>query len=239
MTRKRRLFLSLFLSLLLGGVAGAAGVWFFFFSGRRRPAATIDDAADALPSVVPGAPVTVDGTWVVDTTLGSFSDYSSSYAGFRVAEVLDNIGDTQAVGRTPDVAGELTLVGRTLTAATIEVQLTTITSDRPRRDPAIQQALDTNVFATATFELTAPVDLPTTPSEGVTYDVVADGTLTIHGVSQPVAIALQARHVGGVIAVVGSVDVTFSDYGVTMPRAPIVLSVADQGSIEFQLFFTR
>lgn len=239
MTRKRRLLLSLFLSLLLGGVAGAAGVWFLFFSGQAPASATIDDAARALPSSAPGAPVIVDGTWVVDSTIGSFADYSSSYAGFRVAEVLDNIGDTEAVGRTADVSGSLTLSGQTLTAATVEVQLTTITSDRPRRDPAIQESLDTNIYPTATFELTDPIALPTTPAEGVTYEVVANGTLTIHGVSQPVALELQARLVSGVIVVVGSANLTFSDFGVTMPRAPIVLSVADHGSIEFQLFFTH
>ena len=87
--------------------------------------------------------------------------------------------------------------------------------------------------------MTDPSDLPTTPTEGVTYDVMAQGTLTIHGVSQPVEVVLQERLVGGVIVVVGSADLTFSDYGVTMPRAPIVLSVADRGSIEFHLFFSR
>jgi polyisoprenoid-binding protein YceI len=86
--------------------------------------------------------------------------------------------------------------------------------------------------------LTQPIDLPSAPAEGVTYDVAASGTLTIHGVTKPVQISLQTRLVNGVIVVVDSAAVTFSDYGVTMPRAPIVLSVADKGSIEFQLFFT-
>ena len=220
-------------------MAGAAGVWFFFFSGQAPAVANLDNAADSLPTSAPGAPVTVDGTWTVDTSLGSFSDYSGTFAGFRVAEVLDNIGDATAVGRTPDVSGELTLSDERLTAATIEVQLTTITSDRPRRDPAIQEALETNAFPTATFELTDSIDLPSAPVEGVPYDVIAEGNLTIHDVTNPVAIDMQARLVGGVIVVVGSTDLTFSDYGVTMPRAPIVLSVSDSGQIEFQLFFTR
>jgi len=76
-------------------------------------------------------------------------------------------------------------------------------------------------------------------TDGVTYNVTASGTLTIHGVARQVEIALEARLVGDVIVVVGSADLTFSDYGVDMPRAPIVLSVADNGQIEFQLFFTR
>jgi len=176
---------------------------------------------------------------VVDTTIGSFTDYSSSYAGFCVAEVLDNIGDTVAVGRTTDVAGELALSGKTMTAATIEVQLATITSDRPRRDPAIQQSLDTNSFPTATLRVDRS-ERPANDSHRRRHlHVMAQGTLTIHGVSQPVEVVLQERLVGGVIVVVGSADLMFSDYGVTMPRAPIVLSVADRGSIEFHLFFSR
>ncbi len=42
-----------------------------------------------------------------------------------------------------------------------------------------------------------------------------------------------------VIVVVGSIPFTFGDYGMSAPRAPIVLSVSDGGTIEFQLFFTR
>jgi polyisoprenoid-binding protein YceI len=245
MSRHRRLLLSLSLLLLLGGAATAAGVWYFFFNGQAPAAANLDEAAGSLttpsPGVVgdPGGPVAVDGTWTVDTTIGSFSDYSSSYAGFRVEEVLDNIGDAVAVGRTPDVSGELTLSGGTLSATAIEVQLTTITSDRPRRDPAIQQSLQTSSFPTATFELTEPIALPSTPTEGASYDVTAKGNLTIHGVAQPVEIALQAKLLNGVIVVVGTTPFTFSEFGLTPPRAPVVLSVADHGTIEFQLFFTK
>ena len=144
-----------------------------------------------------------------------------------------------AVGRTPDVSGELTMSGDSMSTATIEVQLTTITSDRPRRDPAIQTSLQTSTFPTATFELTEPVALPSTPTEGASYDVTAKGNLTIHGVSKPVEIALQAKLQNGVIVVVGTTPFTFSEFGLTPPRAPVVLSVADHGTIEFQLFFTK
>ena len=226
-------------------MAGVAGVWFFFFSSSAPVEADLDQAAGAISTNAPSAtgaqsaPASLDGTWTVDTSIGSFTDYSSSYAGFRVDEVLDNIGESTAIGRTPDVSGELQLDGQTLSAASIEVRLTTITSDQPRRDPAIQRALETGTYPTATFEITDPIALPTAPAEGVSYDLTANGNLTIHGVTQPVAVNLQARLVNGVIVVVGSTDLTFSDYGVTMPRAPVVLSVEDHGSIEFQLFFTR
>ncbi len=237
MTRHRLLLLLLF-SLLLGGVAGAAGLW-YFFGGTAPAEADLDQAALPISSLEPGTPVDVNGDWTVDTSIGTFSDYSSTWAGFRVAEVLDNIGDTEAVGRTPNVSGSLTLDGDQLSAVTIDVDLTSIRSDRERRDPAIQRTLETGQFPTATFELTDPITLADEPAEGVTYDVTANGNLTVHGVTQPVSVDLQARLVGDTIVVVGSTPFTFSDYGMTAPRAPIVLSVADGGSIEFQLFLTR
>jgi polyisoprenoid-binding protein YceI len=248
LTRNRWLLSFLFL-LLLGGAAGVVGVWYFFFNDQAPAVATIDDAAHSVSSPAPttaGADPTTgthiptsDGTWTVDNSIGSYTDYSSAWAGFRVAEVLDNIGDTEAVGRTPGVSGTLTLAGASLSAATIEVDLTSITSDQSRRDPAIQRTLETGAFPTATFVLGDPVALPSAPTEGASYDVTARGTLTIHGVAREVGVALQARLVNGVIVVVGSIPFTFNDYGMSAPRAPVVLSVDDHGTVEFQLFFTK
>ena len=63
--------------------------------------------------------------------------------------------------------------------------------------------------------------------------------MTIHGQTQPVTVPIQAQLVGDTIVLTGSVDVTFSDYGVEVPSAPIVLSVSDVGTVEMQLLLTR
>jgi len=117
--------------------------------------------------------------------------------------------------------------------------LTSITSDQPRRDPAIQRTLETNTYPTATFDLTAPVSLPQAPVEGVTYNLTATGTMTVHGVTKAVTVTLQAQLKDSVIVVVGSTPFAFADYGMSAPAAPVVLSVSDSGTIEFQLFFTH
>jgi hypothetical protein len=39
--------------------------------------------------------------------------------------------------------------------------------------------------------------------------------------------------------VVGSLDIVFADYGVSVPTAPIVVSAQDHGVVEFQLFFAH
>jgi polyisoprenoid-binding protein YceI len=242
--RRRRLALISLGATLAAAALTAFAVWLVFFSSQAPVAASMDAAVDvaASPSASgtdDSSTGTVDGTWVVDTTVGSFADYSSTYAGFRVNEVLSNIGETTAVGRTPSVSGEIDLAGTTLAAARIEVDLTGITSDQARRDPAIQEALETATYPMATFQLTEPLELGAIPADGETVSVVARGSLTIHGVSREVDVALGARLVGDAIVVVGSADLTFSDFGIRMPTAPIVVSVEDNGTIEFQLFFSR
>lgn len=43
----------------------------------------------------------------------------------------------------------------------------------------------------------------------------------------------------GVIEVTGSLPIVFADYGIQKPTSFIVLSVADEGTMELQLFFTQ
>jgi polyisoprenoid-binding protein YceI len=180
------------------------------------------------------------GTWSVDTSVGEFSyeDSTGTFVGFRVDEELTGIGSTTAVGRTPEVAGTLTIEGTTVTAVTIEADMTAITTNEGRRDDKVQSALDTGEFPTATFVLTEPIELGDAATSGESVSVAAAGELTIHGMTTPVTIPLEAQLVGDNIVVVGSLDIVFADYGVSVPSAPVVLSAEDEGVVELQLFFT-
>jgi polyisoprenoid-binding protein YceI len=182
----------------------------------------------------------ISGTWNVDPTVGSFEDFSGSFVGYRVKETLASIGATEAVGRTPDVTGSITVDGSTITAAEFSADLTGLRSDNDRRDGQLRrQALETDQFPTATFKLTAPVDLGAVPAEGATADVTASGDLTLHGVTKPVEIPLQARLQDGVVTVAGALPIAFADYAIAKPEAMIVLSVEDAGTLEVQLQLTK
>lgn len=196
-------------------------------------------AQDASPAPSPAAEAGIDGTWSIDTEIGDFSDYSSSWVGFRVAEELQGLGNVEAVGRTPVVSGSLEAAGTSIDAATIEVDLTTITSDQPRRDPAIQRALDTVTFPIATIASRGPADLGALPVEGEPFSATLPATLTIRGISQDVDVPLTGQRVGDVVVVVGTLPIDFTAFDVTMPTAPVVLSVEDTGSLEWQLFLRR
>ena len=211
-----------------------------------------DDAADASTgdsdAEVESADETVDaaaglaGVWTVQVAedAGDLQgEPAVSFAGFRVDEVLNSIGDFTAVGRTADVSGSIELSDTALVAATVEVTMSTLRTDNSFRDGRIYGALNTSEFPKAIFTLAEPLELPAGMADGAAFSGSAEGDLTIKGITNRVTFDLQAQLVGDLIVAVGSSDVVFSDYGVTAPTAPIVVSVEDHGIMEFQLLFTR
>ena len=183
------------------------------------------------------------GVWTVEVAESAVDlqvEPAVSFAGFRVNEVLGGrIGDFTAVGRTADVAGSIELTDTALVAVTVEVQMATLRTDNGSRDGQVRRALNTNEFPLAVFTLVEPVELPAGMADGEAFSGPAEGDLTIKGVTNRVTFDLRAQLVGDSIVAVGSSEVMFSDYGVTAPSAPIVVSVEDHGIMEFQLILTR
>ena len=160
--------------------------------------------------------------------------------GYRVQETLASIGANIAVGRTSKVTGSFTLQGSTITAATINADLTALRSDSPGRDGQLtHRGLETSTYPTTTFVLSKPIALGPLPASGQIVTVSATGQLTLHGQTRTVQITLQGRLSGGVIAVTGSLPITFADYGITPPTSFVALSVQDHGIMELQLMFTH
>lgn len=203
-------------------------------------AAPEDDATTTTTTSDVGA-TGVDGTWTVDTSIGEFSfeEATSSFVGFRIKEVLGTIGETEAVGRTPEVTGMLEIEGSTITDVQVEANMDAIITNDSRRDSRAKGALNTGQFPTATFVLTEPIDLGAVPVDGEPITATAVGDLTVSGVTQPVEFDIEAQLEGDLIVVVGSTNVTFSDFGVEVPSAPIVVSVEDNGIVEVQLWFSQ
>lgn len=230
--------------LVVAALAAGAGIWWFLrddapaevsLDAAREGVADTPDGGDAA------AAEGIEGTWAVDpATASSDPDATTgTFVGFRVQEELAGIGSTTAVGRTGDVVGTIEIEGSTVTAASFTADLTTIRTNDGRRDRRVQDALETSAHPTAAFELTQPIELGPGAAEGVPQTATAVGELTVRGVTQPVELAVEAQLVGATIVVVASTDLTFSDFGVAVPRAPIVLSADDHGVLELQLHLTR
>ncbi len=183
----------------------------------------------------------IDGTWIVDDEIGSFDfeTASGSFAGFRVDEELV-VGAVTAVGRSGGVSGSLRIEDGDLVAAEVTVDMTTIVSNDSRRERAIRGALSTSEFPTASFVLTEPVALGDGVADGEEVTVQARGDLTIKGITRAVTFSIGAVVRGdGVGVVVGSADIVWADFDVSTPSAAIVVSVADEGVVEFQLVVAK
>jgi len=230
----------------------AVGIWYFVLRSDAPPPVSLDSAVESVTdsttttagspeggsTTTAAAPTTaasagLDGDWAIDTT--------ASFAGYRVKEELASIGFTEAVGRTSDLTGGLTIAGTTLTAVVVEVDMTTLQSESSRRDGALDsRGLETGTFPTATFVLTEPIDLGSVPAVGEPVAADAVGDLTLHGVTKTVAIPLEAQLVDdGTIVVVGSLEVAFADYGIEAPTGFSVLDIEDPGTLELQIAFVR
>ena len=176
----------------------------------------------------------------MDTDIGSFSDFTSTWVGYRVQEVLGNgIGSATAVGRTPLVVGSVVLTDDAIEAVEVTADLRGLRSDKVYRDGKVRSALHADDHPTATFALVGPVTLGDLDGDGMSVDAVVPGTITINGMIGPVEVTLAATLVGDVVTVVGSFPIVFADHGIEAPGASIVVSVEDHGIVEFQLFLTR
>ena len=180
----------------------------------------------------------ITGTWIVDTTIGSFGidESTSSFVGFRIQEVLARgIGEVTAVGRTPRVDGTLNFVEGSLVKAEITADLTELRTDRSMRDSKVQSALNTSTHPNAVFILDGEISV----TNEQTIESVVSGSLTVNGSTNQIDVELQGQLVGQIITIVGKFEVSLSDYQVEAPSAPIVASVEDEAIVEFQLFFVE
>ena len=239
-------------ALIVVAVLGGAALWYVFFRPSGPPPVSLGSMAPATAAPVGSAAEgsgasagaggspgqTLEGVWTTDPSASSTSG-PATFVGYRVREELANIGATEAVGRTSDVTGSLTIEGTTVTEGEFKADLRTLQSDNGNRDRQLsRQALETATYPEASFTLTEPIELGTEPAEGQVVEVTATGDLTLHGVTKSVQIALQARREGDTIAVAGSLPIAFADFGIQKPQAVVVLSVEDGATVELLMHFT-
>lgn len=223
-------------------IATAALAALLVFGRDAPPPVSLKAAAESVERPqAPDAPEGIDGVWTVDSDSGEFTFDSAtgSFAGFRVDEVLAGIGQFTAVARTGSVSGVMHIADSSVTSAEVQVDLTTLTSNKSGRDGAIQRILRTAANPHALFSLATPLPIPERAAVADEVSLVASGDLTVNGITKPADVDITARLIGDVIVVVGSTTVLFSDYDLKIPEVPIVVSVEDHGIMEFQLLFNR
>jgi polyisoprenoid-binding protein YceI len=177
--------------------------------------------------------------------VGTWKTISGSQAGYRMREVfVGGAAKSEAVGRTSDVSGTVILEA---TKGALQVRSVGVTvgtpglkSDKPDRDAWLQQkALQTAVYLSARFESTEPLVIIPVPKDGETLSIEFSGRLTLHGVTKPVVLAVEARRTGDILDVVGSARVLLADFKIEAPVVPGIVSADDTGLLEFSLVLKR
>jgi len=195
----------------------------------------VNEASAATPArqVATGA-VALQGTDGLQLVVGP----DGNEVRYRVREQLVGVDlPNDAIGATSDVTGGIAFdaKGNLVPASSkFTVNVGTLKSDKDRRDGYIRgRVLETTKFPTVELApksitgLTLP--LPTTGSK--TFQVVGD--LTVHGVTKPTTWQVEAAFAGGKVTGTATTMFPFSEFGLTQPRIPIVLSVADTIKLEY------
>lgn len=194
-----------------------------------EPATTATTATTGPAADPDAAPEGIEGEWAVA---------AGTQVGYRVAEVLFG-QSAEAVGRTGEVTGSLTVAGTSVTAADFAVDMASIESDERNRDNQFRgRIMDTATFPEATFVLTQPIELGGAPAEGEEVSVDAVGDLTLRGVTRNVTIPLVAVLDGSTFAVNGTITVDFDDYDIPDASGGPA-RVGRTGDLEVLLVFGR
>lgn len=98
--------------------------------------------------------------------------------------------------------------------------------------------METSEFPTANFVLSTPIAVEEWPTDGAEITVMATGDLTMHGVTNSVTFEVVVTRNGDSMAAIGSIPITFTDYGIDDPSGGPA-SVGTTGELELLLVFAR
>jgi len=245
---KSKIFISF--AILSGLVLVAIAAFLYLFVFRSVEAeVSLEAAVASVASATPTATSLV--TQPVETatkeaedepTAGDWilSDSQDSFVGYRVDEVLSRLGEFTAVGRTSNIDAVLEFDGAKVLSVTITADLTSLESDNQYRDRALRsQAIETDLFPQAEFKLIDEIEITEDYKTGISLSYEIAGLLTLHGVSREILITVEGTLVDDVLVIIGSYPVMFADYDIEQPSSRSVVSIEDNGILEFQLFFVK
>lgn len=182
------------------------------------------------------APVSAQSRYVLNPT--------GTEARYQVRELLAaNTIENDVVGKTAAVTGGISLdkAGKVISAESrITIDLTGLKTDRDRRDGYVQRnTLETAKYPTADFVITQitglPAKLPT--SGALSFTLVGD--LTLKGVTKPTTWTVTATATPTGMTGTAKTKFTFSEFGIAVPRVPVVARVDDPIQLELDFNFVK
>lgn len=167
-------------------------------------------------------------------------------ARYRVREQLMGKDlPNDAIGETGEITGFITV--DSTTGAIIPGQSKFVVntgafkSDSDRRDGYVRgRLLEAAKFPTVELSPMSVRGLAaraTTAAGPISFELVGD--LTVKGVTHPTTWKVTARQAGGKVTGSATTRFTFADFGITPPKVPILLSVADTIALEYDFTLAR
>jgi polyisoprenoid-binding protein YceI len=198
---------------------------------------TTSTAAASTPtSAATSSTVSAGGRWQI---------VAGSQAGYRVREKLAFLpAQSDAVGRTSSITGAATLTESkgsiTITAASFDVAVSTLKSDRSMRDEKIHEiGLESSRFPTATFALSSPVTLTKSAVAGRVTRASVTGVFTIHGTSKRETVPVEFTLSGSTLEAAGSLTFPWREFGMSAPSVGGFVNVTEKATMEFNLRLQR
>jgi polyisoprenoid-binding protein YceI len=113
-------------------------------------------------------------------------------------------------------------------AVAVQVKVASFDSKNSNRDSHMLEVTEALIYPTVTFT-----------SESFKEDgdnLIADGTLTFHGVSKPISVPVQVKHIGDTLEVTGKFNIKLTDFNIDPPSL-LGVATEDNITLNFDVFF--
>jgi polyisoprenoid-binding protein YceI len=216
-------------------------IYFVVFPTSSPKPFTLSTSAVATSSSTAAAA----GPTSVTELTGHWKLVSGSQAGYRVREKLAFLpAESDAVGRTSQISGAATFSQEngtvTISAASFDVAVNTLTSDRSQRDEKIHEiGLESTRYPTATFVLSKPLTVSASALAGKVAHVSVTGIFNIHGTSKKETLPVEMSLSGATFQAVGALTFPWSEFAMSAPSIGGFVNVSETATMEFDLHLQR
>jgi len=211
-------------------------IYFVIFPTSSPKPFTLSTASTSGTTTATATP-----TASVSELTGAWKIVGGSQAGYRVREKLAFLpAESDAVGRTSQVTGSATFSQSngtvTITAASFNVAVNTLTSDRSQRDEKIHEiGLESSRYPTATFVLSTPLTVSASAIKGKVAHVSVTGVFNIHGSAKKETLPVEMSLSGSTFQAVGALSFPWSEFGMSPPSIGGFVNVSETATMEFDL----
>lgn len=161
-----------------------------------------------------------------------------SEARYRVQEELAQVGETEAIGKTQAIIGQIGFDadGMPVPCARFDIDLRTLQSDQAKRDNYLyNNTLEAETFPLATFVLRQVEGMDAPLADGQEATVTLVGDLTLKDVTKLVAWEATVTREGDALTGQAATEFEMPDFSLETPSVPVLLSIDETIRLEFDI----